>query len=506
MSEITKTWSKAGSLPGQYQKLTIKLRKREGGKVKVSYKLYAKSLGYDYYTYKSRHNIFKIECLGNTEVSRTYQLYGTRTSGTYTGEFTISGVKNKDDDLVFYYSNSRVWPGHTNSWDPRSTGVVKRTQVGTLKIPKNEKHSVDFDEVVTDKEYHYKCWHGKEFMIPFTSYKSGRKGEVIRIDNHFFDFKGWTTTRYFETSKKNKGGLNLKISDSGSGGYLVYPFNYDVIDKSKPNVVFTPGNFVQIDDDIDLYATWRRKKCTYKFHDYQDNIIEDLTRTPKCGDLVKLVSLDSLGYDKGMNVIKIPGYKFSKWKCGKIYYKADKYCFEWPADNKTVVNFYPIKEPLENDVIFKLPFEDRKYKYITDDKFDISKPLSGYTTITLKPGYKLVGWSTMPPSKFKSSINAGYVSVSGIAYPNQAFKGLIKDSNYYVGSNFIVYPTSGSVKFKYSPYFKDQKLILYPYYEYYTTSYVYIDGEWKLAMPYVYTNDEWKMALSYVYTNDEWKL
>ena len=62
MARISRTWQKAGSLPGQYQKLTITFVKRDGDDVTVKIDFYAKSLGYDYYNYSSRHNDCKIYC------------------------------------------------------------------------------------------------------------------------------------------------------------------------------------------------------------------------------------------------------------------------------------------------------------------------------------------------------------------------------------------------------------------------------------------------------------
>jgi hypothetical protein len=144
----------------------------------------------------------------------------------------------------------------------------------------------------------------------------------------------------------------------------------------------------------------------------------------------------------------------------------------------------------------------------------------GATRFTIRPGYKLVGWSTKPPADLAKTV-AGFPK-TGIALPGQGYNisGLTKvttveDNTYYSGNGFRIYPVAGAVKFDYSDFtalnpkdasFDGNQLKLYPYYEYYATSYVYIDGEWKLAMPYIYTDDGWKMALSYVYTESGWKL
>lgn len=34
---------------------------------------------------------------------------------------------------------------------------------------------------------------------------------------------------------------------------------------------------------------------------------------------------------------------------------------------------------------------------------------------------------------------------------------------------------------------------------------IFVNGEWKKAVPYVYTNNEWRKATPYIYTNNEWR-
>ena len=138
MASISKTWEKAGYLPGQHQKLTIEFVKRSGSTVYVKYSLKIKSLGNDTYHYDTRHNHYMLFC--PKDIRRkddTYQYRGYPAGGTRSGSFTVTNVGNTVTGLDFYYQNDRVWVRHTNPGDPRSTGVVKKTYIGKLPIPAN---------------------------------------------------------------------------------------------------------------------------------------------------------------------------------------------------------------------------------------------------------------------------------------------------------------------------------------------------------------------------------
>lgn len=52
----------------------------------------------------------------------------------------------------------------------------------------------------------------------------------------------------------------------------------------------------------------------------------------------------------------------------------------------------------------------------------------------------------------------------------------------------------------------DKDIDLYPILKYSTTTYINVDGKWKLAIPYVKDKGEWKQALVYKKVNNEWKL
>lgn len=484
MAKISKIWNKAGSLPGQYQKLTLQYVDREKDNVKVHWTLYVSSLGYDYYNYDTRHNKFNIYCLGKVQASGTYQLYGQGASKTFSGDFTVNGVSGSDDDLTFQYENIRVWNKKTNSYDPRSTGVVNKTSVGTLTIPKAKFHDVDFDLVVSPNIYHYGCYHDDTFTIP-----------KLSPTTHYFNFIGWTLENYMEGKKKDR---------------LI-----DALKSAK--VQYTSGKKIKVSKNIDFYAVWRPKSCTYKFYGYDGKLIDSVQH--EFGSQTKLPNLDSDTYKNGK--YKVAGYTFRGWQCRrtngvKKFYSVDslefKTCDEFTltTSNSGIVSFYAKNNADENTVVFHFPNNTLyNFDYETNDKFNMEVGLDKYCTdnrlpantieeksIKINVGYKLVGWST--------------IFMKEPAKPNEAYKKFAAKDNYYVGNRnktetYRVYPISGDVVLEYQDFDK-KTLHLYPYYEYYTTIYVYVQNEWKLAMPYVYTQDGWKPSLPYCYTQDGWKI
>lgn len=476
MAKITKIWKHAGYLPGQYQKLTITFVSRDADAIKVKYKLYVKSLGTDNYDYGTRHNKFTIYFPSDTaRKSRTYQAKGTHTSLSKSGEFTISGVGNNVGSLDFYYKNARIWVRHTNYSDPRSTGVVKKTKVGSLSVPKNTEYSITFDEVMNDKTYNYYRYAGDGFTVP-----------NIAPKNHYFTFKGWSSINY---------AANYDDPED-------MPIN--IVERINPTLF--SGSKITVNSNVDYYAVWRPKYCTYKFYDYNKILINSLSISHKWGTSSLLPNLTTVLNGK----YKVPGYDFMGWKSNissKVY--PPLFCDLWPPESSsaTSINFYPQKKAQKNTVKFYLPSGVKSYTYYTDSSFNMSSPLTdtGKNNITLNPGYKLIGWMTIPP--YKPPITISGLPPSGIALPGEGYKlkGLKATNNYYSGDGYRIYPISGNVVFNYSN-FKNNVLQLYPYYEYYTTSYVYINGQWKLAMPYIYKDNTWKMALSYVYSNNTWKL
>lgn len=495
-AKITKTWDKAGYLPGQKQKLTIEFKSRSGNTVYVNYTLDVKSLGNDRYYYSERHNEFHIfQPKSSIRVTRTYQLRGYPKNGTYTGSFNITNVGNTVTSLDFYYENKRIWVKHTNPGDPRSTGVVKKTHIGSLPIPANTLHSVTFKDIINNKEYKYSCYHDNNFTIPNLDLSSDK-----------YTFEGWTTVDYTQ-------------------GMTGYDIPNVTIEGIEPTI--KTNNTVKITSNITYYSVWKPKICSYNFYWYDNSKI--LFQWPhKWGTFTTLPDLDKeIKYkDNNSAIVKssfpYPGYNFSGWRAFSptgLYYSPNSSCNEW---NETGVDFYPEKTAKLNKIRFKikdknLPNNELLFDYYTDDNFEMRSPLDELNTseIFIKPGYKLIGWITISPkvlqdrTKYKDILD----NKEGIAFPNCGYNlyNLSFNGKYYENGELRVYPTNGKIVFNYDDFIEDDEfpypyLNLYPYYEYYTTIYIYDNNEWKLAMPYIYDGDKWDMALSYIYDSNKWKL
>lgn len=468
MSSIKKHWDDAGYRPGQRQDLEITFVSRKGNKVKIKWELKVRSNGTDMYHYNTRHNKASIYSpKDNKRSSETYQARGTNDKTTVSDSFTMT-VENDTDKIDFWYKNKRVWVKHTDAYEPRSTGVVDKTKVGTLSIPKNVKHTIKFVGVVNKYEKEYSVYDENSFTIPKLSPTSS-----------YYDFKGWTTKKYSNTLK------NIKAAkvDTSTGHKI------DSVEKS-----------------ITYYAVWRPKTIYYYFWDKG-------SKSPNPSYKIKHTYGTPTSMPNGDTHLKgkykVDGYSFKHWLLlpdKKVKYKANSDCSEWVKGSSNHVSFSPYREADANRIefIFNNPNGDKRIftgdeAYYTDSKFNMSKALTNsngeqkFTPTTAWPGYNLVGWSTTPldiEDPGKSSSSGKHTSASS------------NDTN----KSFTIYPVSGIIdKFDYS-YFKDHKLTLYAYYEYYTTTYVYTQDGWKLAMPYVYTKDGWKMAMAYVYTKDGWKI
>lgn len=470
MGSISKSWSDAGSRPGQRQKITITYESRDAGNVKVSYKFSAHSNGTDNYDFNTRHNRFTIYCpKDDSQVSKSYQAQGYCASRSFSGTFTVTGVGDATTELDFYYRNKRVWVKHTDAYEPRSTGVVSKTKIGSLSIPENTKYNIKFvDTRDGGKTYTYTCYRKRDFTVP-----------KISLSSDYYTFQGWAAT------------------------------------KGSTTVAYTAGGVIKdVTQSLTYYSIWKPRTCNYNFYDKNKKLITTLKHT--VGKPTQVVNLNT--YKDGK--YKIRGYNFTGWTSNGYTYGPTSTSSIWIGTGSDV-NFYPTYEAQTNKLIFVYS-PQAIFKYKTDATFRMGKALIELdkTRFTIKPGYKLVGWSTKPPADLAKTV-AGFSS-TGVALPGQGYKisGLtkvttIEDNTYYSGSGFRIYPVEGPVKFDYSDFttlnpkdasFDGNQLKLYPYYEYYATSYVYIDGEWKLAMPYIYTDDGWKMALSYVYTESGWKL
>lgn len=458
--------SKAGYDPGQKQELSVSFSSREIGKVTVSYKFYAKSLGRDDFVYNERHNKVTI-WVGGTSKSFTYQLHGNKASTTKTGSFSITGVANGTTSLKVEYKNDRIWVNKPQaSWSPRSTGVVSKKKIGDLTISDNVKCSITYNQAykngsIKNLPSNVTYYKGTSYKIP--------KNILTDNSNHYIFNKGYTTSN----------SLNINTSNPT---------------KSLDSAQTLTGN-------VTYYACWTPQTYTYTFfnnskYEYQyTELNKNYTYTKAAIDLPNLHTLTKNNSDISSKYYKV-GYEFGGWDSqnGNIDVSNLKCSFD--KDTK----FYPRWNAIESKIIFDYNFDsytrEVPYTYDTDLNFSVAlknQSDEAKSNTMLRPGYKLVGWTY---SK----------SISDIIYepfksPDVPFKFDVTTKVTYANSSFT------------NQDFKNFGLTLYAVWEYYTTVYVYNEGVWKLALPYVYIgNNTWNIALIYGYINinpeqnPSWKL
>ena len=474
-------WSdnKAGYDPGQKQELSVSFSSREIGKVTVSYKFYAKSLGYDGFVYKERHNKVTI-WVGGTSTSFTYQLHGNKASTTKTGSFSITGVANGITSLKVEYKNDRIWVNKPQaSWSPRSTGVVSKKKIGDLTISDNVKYIITYNQgynggkIVNVPSSSNSVYKGTGYYIP---------GNILTDEaNHYVFINGYST------------GFTKNLDDSKN-------------DVNIASVGYKINSYQTLSNNITYYACWKPQTYIYKFFTATDGDPIDhselkttYTYSKPATTLPDLNSLSDNNSNVASSYYKV-GYEFKGWKSnsGELILKPTLEC---TIDSDTL--FYSYWQAITSKVIFNYNFDDyiREVSYTYDSAFDFGSVLKNKyheakSNTMLRPGYKLVGWtynknvSDIIYEPFKApDIPYKFDSKTNIIYPNKNFSN----------REFI-----------------DNGLILYAVWEYYTTVYVYDNGSWKLALPYVYINKDgilqWNIALTYGYTNinstqnPSWKL
>ena len=99
--------------------------------------------------------------------------------------------------------------------------------------------------------------------------------------------------------------------------------------------------------------------------------------------------------------------------------------------------------------------------------------------------------------------------------PNQPFDIAPKMLGTYIGCgvygkdwyNYVSYHPYYDVGGEPRKYFINSSIILYPILKYKTSMYVYINGQWKLAMPYMYNDNgnSWKESYGDIYSGNKWK-
>ena len=445
---VTKSWSSAGYLPGQTIKVTVAFKSRDVNTVTVTWKLYAKDNGSDPYTYNQRHNKATIY-IGNETVTTTYQVrHGD--SMTKSGTKVIYGVKNGVTSLSVAFKNQRVWVDGKNASDPRSTGVVSKTTIGTLTFSDNVQYVVTYFSGYTDGNITGRpnakvtVYKGTSITIP--------TNVLIDNDNHYVFNNGYSTSF---TGPVNTVAPTAKIGMK------------QVINGRK-----------------DYYACWKTQNYLYTF--FTDNTYaQEYTNLSidysYASSSAVLPDLNILSNNNTSSEYYKKGYKFSNWR----YIKNSEIIDAGTTCNEDYpVRFYPKWDAIKGKINFDYGYDSivRTYDYTYNTNYDLNnlcldKDGIFKSNTLIRPGYRLVGWAYEKPSK--------------IYYP---FETSNTDYNFKFDYN-------GTIDFINDLFtnnqFENTGITLYAVWEYFTTVYVYTNNSWKLALPYVYTDGKWKMCLTY---------
>lgn len=480
-SSVSRTWSKAGTLPGQRIEVTVSFVKRVENKVTFSYSVKAKSLGNDQFRYNERHNKLTIK-VGDAKAVLKYQLIGTGTVITDNNTRSddkpkgtiVAEVSNTTTSLDVTVKNERIWVDAPNdAWNPRTTGVIDPAEkVGTITFPARAKKTLTFN----------KGYNVSSSTTPGTS--------ISNVHDDITKYEGESVTVGKCYAKDNS---NCYIPAGGYSTSNEYPIN--LYSSSRTDMLATPRTF-DLSKDLTYYVVWKPNTFIYKFnYTGVDDKKYIYSRTKP--------SAPSIDIDNGKK-----GHELQYWYTsgGSKTYKPGNKISETRKTTETI-NFYPnwkaissnikldfncsiseISDGFKNNVLKNNIIRSIPYTYGETFNFNSTTLFSSpsYTATDIRPGYKLVGWTY---GKYSTPY------LPGTAKPT-----------YTLGDS-----TQTIVRSKDSnSSFKKDGLTLYAVWEYYSSVYVYTsehatekqpsDG-WKVVVPYIYSNGSWHICNTYVYTD-----
>lgn len=472
MSSVTWSDGKVGYDPGQSQSIKLTFKEREQGRVQVTWSFYAKSLGQDDYTGNQRWNKVSIWAGTKLVTSFTYQLHGYMTSTSRSDTVDIYGIKNDVSSLDIQYENLRLGT-NTPNYGPKSTGKHTKGTIGALKIPAVEKYTVTF-------KYGYKG------------------GKVSGLPSNITKYSG---TEYKIPSDSPIDSLNHYVFNKG------YTDSENIISPNTKTPNHKINTSYKLTEDIFLTACWKPQTYTYNF--YKTGTTNRYTKLNKtytyASQPIYLPNLNEFTQNNSKNdgIYYYPGYNFKGWTCqtSKKTYGIDVRCKEDSLQN--TIKFSAIWEPIKGNITFDYGFNDytrvASYTFNTNFDFKTVRKKQNETASTtaefIRPGYKLIGWTSDRSLVYDSSSNEEIIYGYGV---------VPKELSYFEDSNMPIKITVSNRRFE------EIGMTLYAVWQYSTAIYVYTNNVWKLALPYVYTNGTWKLTLAYAYVNESgnysWKL
>lgn len=473
-TSITKSFE-AGYSPVQHVKLTLEISDRVYNTVTVNYKYHA-SIGassFDFYGHHRWNTVHLYSTSPGTTGETSFRYYALGqgpSSVTKTGSFKVSGLSNSAASVSIGAYATR--DGNYGP-DGYTTGKYGKREIGSVECEPNKSYTIKFN---ANGGYESTCPSDRTIYYSPSAHNISIPSTKPRYANGYYDFAGGWSTSY---------GLNNSINYYSSRDYL-------------------------INKNDTLYAVWKPHQYNYQFwvdgkkissktHKYGISTVlekepvkpghtfglvnSDTWRTSPNGHNGWLCDANDLRY-KASHSVNVNKANTSPGSTTNINFVA-----KWTKNNYRIIfnpNGGSISEPskdvLYNDPIGNLPVPER-------------------------PGYQFLGWSRVPmlnrtdQERLYSDSNSNlicsydYKSKQTSVYSDVLMPDplLQETKNIWTVDN-------------------NNDIVLYAYWDYLTTFYVYTEGEalntgrWNLAIPYVYADDKWQMMVGYCNVENQWKL
>lgn len=473
-TSITKSFS-AGYEPVQHVTLTLEISDRVYDTVTVHYKYHASIGGssydlYGHHRWNTVHLYAKSEGTSGETSFRYYALGQGPASVTKTGSFKISGLSNSATSVSIGAYATRNGNYGTDGY---TTGRYGKREVGSPSCSPNVSYTIKFNanggtqSTCPDKKTIYYAPSGTNITIPTKKPK---------YPNGYYDFAGgWSTSS----------GLSNKVNYKSGKKYL-------------------------INKNDTLYAVWKAHQYNYKF--WNDGT---------------LISTKSHKYGTNTTLEKEPrkdGHTFGiladdAWRKGPTGHNGwlcDADGLRYKAEASVNINKQNSSPGKATDVNFTAQWTRNKYRLIfnanggtvdTPSKDVLYNDPLGQLPVPVRPGYQFLGWSRVPMLTRKDQERL-YANSDANLVCTYDYKTRQTSTYSDVLMPDPLLPATQdmwTVDYNYD-------IVLYAYWDYLTTFYVYTEGEtlgtgqWHLAIPYVYADDKWQMMVGYCNVENQWKL
>lgn len=342
------------------------------------------------------------------------------------------------------------------------------------------------------------AWYGttrRTFSKTFTiTEKSLIKTFSVKYSKNDDDFVKGNSVSNMPTTQTKTYGEDITLSKSipkssdknGNENYKFYHWASGRNSSFSGTNNISPGDKYVKEDDVTLYAIWKRADWDIKY-----SLNGGTTSSP---------TTVSVKYDKSIDLLtssKVSkyGYTLSGWEtpAGTTLSPGASYTCRGKATLKA--------QYLPNSYTIRFMSKDGKTRLNKTITAKYGEVLTGDFSYSV-PGYELIGWNTKQVVILNPDDSVPPIT------PNEAYNDSTKYSASYMYIGGGKYTTSKPFYVKSGVARKHmigQTITLYPILKYSTSMYVYTGTNWKLAMPYVYDGTTWKQSLGYIYNNDIWK-